>query len=172
MVIVIGPTQPGTGVIALAISFTASKSTSPVNLPSSRTIHPHINNNCTWFHVMCFNQMRFTYRNNENIRLLCDFFHIRSARMNDRYRCMLTQQQHSHWFSYDIASSYNNSMLTSYFDTCPFQNFNNTMRCTRLHTVFTNHQVTNINRVEAIHVLSGSISSTTASSLICFGSGD
>ena len=32
IVIVIGPTPPGTGVIREAISFTASKSTSPTNL--------------------------------------------------------------------------------------------------------------------------------------------
>ncbi len=39
--IVIGPTPPGTGVIALATSLTASKSTSPCS-PSSRPVHAHV----------------------------------------------------------------------------------------------------------------------------------
>ena len=38
MAIVIGPTPPGTGVIALAFADASSKSTSPTNLPSTRLI--------------------------------------------------------------------------------------------------------------------------------------
>ena len=40
IVIVNGPTPPGTGVIALATSLTASKSTSPFNLPFSSGVFP------------------------------------------------------------------------------------------------------------------------------------
>ena len=38
--IVIGPTPPGTGEIAEAISLTPSKSTSPARVPSSRRLMP------------------------------------------------------------------------------------------------------------------------------------
>ena len=40
IVIVKGPTPPGTGVIALAISFTSSYATSPFNLPFSSGVLP------------------------------------------------------------------------------------------------------------------------------------
>ena len=40
IVIVKGPTPPGTGVIALAISFTSSYATSPFNFPFSSGVLP------------------------------------------------------------------------------------------------------------------------------------
>jgi hypothetical protein len=51
IVIVIGPTPPGTGVIYDAIGSTAAKSTSPHSFPSAAAVHAHVYyNDRTWRH--------------------------------------------------------------------------------------------------------------------------
>lgn len=46
MVIVIGPTPPGTGVINDAFGSHSAKSTSPVNFPSALPVHADVDDDC------------------------------------------------------------------------------------------------------------------------------
>ncbi len=91
--IVIGPTPPGTGVIAPAVSRASAKATSPVSLPSGRRLMPTSMTVAPGLIHSPLTKLGAPHRGDDDVGAAHDGGEIPGARMSDGHRAVGLKQQ-------------------------------------------------------------------------------
>ena len=114
-------------------------------MPTSMTIAPGLTN-------LLSIAFGFTDRNDKNIRLLSDLFHIRCAGMTDRNGCILAKQQHRYRLADNVASADDDGMLAGNVNAASLDQLNHACRRTWQQAVVADNQIAYAFRVEAVYV--------------------
>jgi hypothetical protein len=115
MVMVMGPTPPGTGVMALALSFAASNSTSPTSF-FSPTRFTDIDHYRPWLYPFPLDHLGAADGGDQHIGPPYLLGKIAGAGMADRHRGMLGQTHQRHRFADDVGAPDYHNLLAGEVD--------------------------------------------------------
>ena len=149
MAIVMGPTPPGTGVIAEHFGSTEAKSTSPQSLPFSSRFMPTSMTTAP-------SEFRLSDRGYQNVSPAGDFGEVLGTAVADRDGAVLVEQQHCHRLSDDIASADHHTLLTGYLDAAFLDKLHDAGGSAGKKVVFADHDLADVFLAESVHIFFGS----------------
>ena len=169
--IVIGPTPPGTGVIAPAMAAASPNATSPTSRPSGSRFTP---TSITVAPGAIQSPRTSSGRPTAATNDVCPAAfggEIAGARMRDSDRGIGRHQQRGHRPAHDGRSSQHQGAGAFQRDAGFRQQLHHPKRRAGHQARMADRQAADIQRVEAVHVLAGSTASTTVCVSMCGGSG-
>ena len=141
MQIVIGPTPPGTGVIAEARSLALSKSISPHSLPFGNRLMPTSITTAPGLIQSPRTNPGFADGDDDNIGPADFVAQARGARMTDRHRGVFLEQHQRHRLADDIAAADDHGVFSFGIAVHRFEQFHHAERRARPEPVAAEDQI-------------------------------